>query len=124
MWFYDFLNFCILCDFTKKRYILFVFIAKEKREAENGNGKVEEMDVRPVRERILSVVCPLADKTYEQQLEIKKTAIGDILKQFREKFMRTNGFFRNHNIGKCLYSYSLKLKLGSHCNCYFHGKQD
>ena len=113
-----------MCDFTKKRYILFVFIAKEKREAENGNGKVEEMDVRPVRERILSVVCPLADKTYEQQLEIKKTAIVDILKQFREKFMRTNGFFRNHNIGKCLYSYSLKLKLGSHCNCYFHGKQD
>ena len=104
MWFYDFLNFCILCDFTKKRYILFS-IAKEKREAENGNGKVEEMDVRPVRERILSVVCPLADKTYEQQLEIKKTAIGDILKQFREKFMRTNGFFRNHNIGKPLIFY-------------------
>ena len=59
-----------------------------------------EMDIRPVRERILSVVCPLADKNYQQQLEIKKTAIEDILRQFREKFMRTNRFFKNHNIGK------------------------
>ena len=72
--------------------------AKEKLEAEN--GKVVEMDIRPVRERILSVVCPLADKNYQQQLEIKKTAIEDILRQFREKFMRTNRFFKNHNIGK------------------------
>ena len=47
---------------SRKKDIFYFFIAKEKREAENGNGKVEEMDVRPVRERILSVVCPLHSK--------------------------------------------------------------
>ena len=57
-----------------------------------------EVDDRPPRERILSVVCPLFEKTYQEQMEAKKGTIEEVLKTLRQNFMKQNGFFKSHGI--------------------------
>ena len=56
------------------------------------------LDDRPPRERILSVVCPLSDKSYEKQLQIKTNKVEEILKTLRQNFMKQNAFFSSHDI--------------------------
>lgn len=61
---------------------------------------VEEVDTRPVRDQIMSAVCPLSDKSYEDQLKLKKAAVEEVLDKLRKEFMKLNGFFSNYGISE------------------------
>ena len=58
----------------------------------------QEVDDRPVTERIKSAVTPLADKDYKDQLEHKNKTIKELLEKLKKEFMKQNGFFKSHGV--------------------------
>ena len=60
--------------------------------------KEEPVDDRPASEKVMEAVCPLAEKSYEDQLKFKTENVEELLKNLRTRFMKQNGFFISHNI--------------------------
>ena len=58
----------------------------------------EPVDTRPTHERILSVACPLGDKAYAEQLEVKTNDVKEVIEKLRKDFMKQNYFFKSHGI--------------------------
>ena len=58
----------------------------------------EPVDTRPAHERILSVACPLGDKAYAEQLQVKTNDVKEVTEKLRKDFMKQNYFFKSHGI--------------------------
>lgn len=50
-----------------------------KHEDRANNDKSREEDTRPIKERLISAVCPLAEQPYEKQLETKHKEVTDLM---------------------------------------------
>lgn len=57
-----------------------------------------EIDTRPISEQIMSAVCPLGDKSYEDQIKAKTEIISETLQKLRTEFMKQNSYFKSHGI--------------------------
>ena len=69
-------------------------LAEESHKSENN----KPADTRPIAEQIRSAVCPLADKTYEEQIKVKMDRVAGIMNRLRREVVHNLKFLKDKNL--------------------------